>query len=204
MSYLLRVELPDGPGSLGRLATAIGDAGGNINAIEIVGRGDGVAVDDVFLKAEEGVMPDSIVSALNQLEGVEVLWINRYMGGSNIFMDLEAVEQMTSNPDKAVDTLVDLLPKVFRVDWGMRVRREAGRVIVMHGTQTAPTEVPEDVTWPEGGGARQFVIGDLLVAGAPIGEHQALVFARRGGPEFLDSELARLDHLVSLARSIDS
>lgn len=204
MSYLLRVELPDVPGSLGRLATAIGDAGGNINAIEIVGRGEGVAVDDVFLKAEEGVMPDSIVSALNALEGVEVLWINRYMGGSNIFMDLEAVEQMTSNPDKAVDTLVDLLPKVFRVDWGMRVRREAGRVIVMHGTQTAPTEVPPDVTWPEVGGARQFVLGDLLVAGAKIGEHQALVFARRGGPEFLDSELARLDHLVSLARSIDA
>ena len=203
MSYLLRVELPDVPGSLGRLATAIGDAGGNINAIEIVGRDEGMAVDDVFLKAEAGVMPDSIVPALNQLEGVEVLWINRYMGGSNIFMDLEAVEQMTSNPDKAVNTLVDLLPKVFRVDWGMRVRRDAGRVIVMHGTPTSPTEVPEQVTWPEDG-ARQFVIGELLVAGAPIGEHQALVFARRGGPEFLDSELARLDHLVSLARSIDA
>ena len=28
MSYLLRVELPDVPGSLGRLASAIGSAGG--------------------------------------------------------------------------------------------------------------------------------------------------------------------------------
>ena len=50
MSHLLRVALPDVPGSLGRLATAIGLAGGNIEAIEIVEhRADGVAVDDVFL-----------------------------------------------------------------------------------------------------------------------------------------------------------
>ena len=30
---LLRVEIPDVPGSLGRLASAIGSAGGNIDAI---------------------------------------------------------------------------------------------------------------------------------------------------------------------------
>ena len=36
MPFLLRVELPDVPGSLGRLATAIGEAGGDIEAIEIV------------------------------------------------------------------------------------------------------------------------------------------------------------------------
>ncbi|WP_300599205.1 ACT domain-containing protein, partial [uncultured Nocardioides sp.] len=33
---MLRVELPDVPGSLGRLAGAIGEAGGDIEAIEIV------------------------------------------------------------------------------------------------------------------------------------------------------------------------
>ena len=58
MAYLLRVELPDVPGSLGRLASAIGSAGGNIDAIEIVERThDGRAIDDVFLAAEAGVMP---------------------------------------------------------------------------------------------------------------------------------------------------
>lgn len=201
--YLLRVELPDLPGSLGRLASAIGSAGGNINAIEIVGNGDGTAIDDVFFEAPQGVMPDSVVSAVQEVEGMEVLWINRYAGGSNIFLDLEAVETMTADPANAIDTLVDLLPRVFRVDWGVRVRRDAGRVVVMHGTATAPTEVPADVTWPEGRGVQQFVIGDdLLVAGAPFGEHQALVFARRGGPEFVQSEIARLEHLVALAASV--
>ena len=35
MPYLLRVELPDVPGSLGRVATAIGMAGGDIEAIPL-------------------------------------------------------------------------------------------------------------------------------------------------------------------------
>ena len=63
---LLRVELPDVPGSLGRLASAIGAAGGDIEAIEIVEkRFDGTAVDDVLLDMVDGAMPDSVVSACN-------------------------------------------------------------------------------------------------------------------------------------------
>ena len=41
---LLRVELPNVPGSLGRLATAIGAAGGDIEAIEIVEKRDDIAI----------------------------------------------------------------------------------------------------------------------------------------------------------------
>ena len=114
MSYLLRVALPDVPGSLGRLASAIGTAGGNIDAIEIVERSDGRAVDDVFLAPEPGVMPDSIVSACTSLPDVEVLWISRYGAGSNLTRDLEVVEAMTSEPEVARDTLVDLLPADLR------------------------------------------------------------------------------------------
>ena len=108
MSYLLRVKLPDVPGSLGRLASAIGAAGANIDAIEIVGRDSsaGLAIDDVFINPDAEVMPDSIVSACNSLGGVRVLWISRYAAGGNLFLDLEAVESMTQDPAKAVDRLV--------------------------------------------------------------------------------------------------
>ena len=82
MPYLLRVELPDVPGSLGRVAGAIGEAGGDIEAIEIVEhRSEGTAVDDVLLEMAHGVMPDSVVYACNQLDGVRVLWISRYAAG---------------------------------------------------------------------------------------------------------------------------
>jgi hypothetical protein len=201
MSYLLRVQLPDVPGSLGRLASAIGDAGGNIDAIEIVSRGDGFAVDDVFLAAENGVMPDTIVSACQQLDGVEVLWIGRYAAGSNLFLDLEAVESMTEQPDLAGDTLVELAPTVFRVDWAVRVRRHDDQVSVAHRTSAAPAEIPVEVTWP-GQSTRQATYGDLIIAAVRLGDDEAVVLARRGGPQFLDSELARLQHLAGLAGSI--
>ncbi len=154
MSYLLRVALPDVPGSLGRLASAIGSAGGNIDAIEIVERSpDGRAVDDVFLAAEAGVMPDSIISACTSLEDVEVLWISRYGAGSNLTRDLEVVEAMTSAPDLARDTLVDLIPATFVVDWAVRVRREGDTAKILHGTPAAPTEVPDHIRWPADLGA---------------------------------------------------
>lgn len=201
MSYLLRVQLPDVPGSLGGLATAIGSAGGNIDAIEIVSRGDGFAVDDVFLALDHSVMPDSIVSACQERDGVSVLWITRYAAGTNIFLDLEAVESMTEEPEFAADTLVELVPDVFRVDWGMRIHRDGDRVVMAHRTSAAPAEMPAEIAWP-GASTTQATYGDLLVAGALLGDDDAVVIARRGGPEFLDSELARLRHLVALAASI--
>ena len=41
-----------------------------------------------------------------------------------------------------------------------------------------------------------------LYAGARIDGNEMVVIGRRGGPEFVDSELARLGHLVSLAASL--
>ncbi len=206
MSYLLRVELPDVPGSLGRLASAIGSVGGNINAIEIVEHsGNGCAVDDVFFEADPGVMPDSVVSACNALDGVDVLWISRYGAGGNLFLDLEAVESMTEDPAHAANHLVDMLPVVFRVDWGLRVRRDAERVVVVHGTTAAPAAIPDGLRWRDFSGAARLELEqwpDLLLAACPLGKDQLVVIARRGGPEILDSEIARLAHLVALADSI--
>jgi hypothetical protein len=209
MSYLLRVELPDVPGSLGRLASAIGTAGGNIDAIEIVERREGKAVDDVFLAADQGVMPDSIVSACNQLDGVAVLWISRYGAGTNLTRDLEVVEAMTSEPELARNTLVDLVPATFVVDWAIRVQREGNGGKVLHGSPAAPLEVPEGIAWPADfkRGRRIAVpegLSDWLVAGCSIGTDEMIVIARRGGPEIIDSEIARLSHLAALAESIGS
>src|SRR6476659_11480330 len=137
MSLLLRVELPDVPGSLGRLATAIGAAGGDIEALEIVEkRYDGTAVDDVLLETPVGVMPDSIVSACNALDGVQVVWISRYAAGNNLFLDLEAVEELTADPAGSLDRLIDLLPVTFRAEWAARVSDSAG---VVNATEAAPT-----------------------------------------------------------------
>ena len=202
MPYLMRVELPDVPGSLGRVASAIGEAGGDIDAIEIVEKRDGFAVDDVLLEMSPGTMPDSVVSACSTLDGVSVLWINRYAAGGNLFLDLEVVEALTEDPATARDRLVDLLPIAFRVDWAARVTPGTDGVgaTVVHATDAAPSaydidrdRVPAPTRLP----------GDevYVECAAPFGDDLVLL-GRRGGPEFLDSELARLEHLVGLAMTI--
>jgi hypothetical protein len=198
MPYLLRVELPDVPGSLGRVASAIGEAGGDIEAIEIVEKRDGFAVDDVLLEMVPGVMPDSVVSACSVLDGVSVLWINRYAAGGNLFLDLEVVESLTEDPGNARDRLVDLLPITFRVDWAARVTPSPDGNRVVHATDAAPTEFSfAPITAPV------RLPGDEIYveAAAPFGDDVVLI-GRRGGPEFLDSELARLEHLLGLAITI--
>ena len=194
----MRVELPDVPGSLGRVASTIGEAGGDIEAIEIVEKRDGFAVDDVVLEIPPGTMPDSIVSACGVLDGVSVLWIHRYAAGGNLFLDLEVVEALTEDPATAKDRLVDLLPIAFRVDWAARVTPGPDGAKLVHATDAAPSEfdighlasptrLPGDDTYVE--------------CAAPFGD-DLIAMGRRGGPEFLDSELARLEHLLGLATTI--
>ncbi|PKH40189.1 ACT domain-containing protein [Nocardioides alpinus] len=200
MPYLMRVELPDVPGSLGRVASAIGEAGGDIEAIEIVEKRDGFAVDDVLLEIPSGTMPDSIISACSTLDGVSVLWISRYAAGGNLFLDLEVVESLTEDPTTARDRLVDLLPIAFRVDWAARIRRGADGLVVVHATDAAPTSFElGEITGPT------RLPGDetYVELAAPFGD-DLMLLGRRGGPEFLDSELARLEHLLGLAVTISS
>lgn len=199
MPFLLRVLLPDVPGSLGRVATAIGMSGGDIEAIEIVEkRDDGTVVDDVLLDVAAGTMPDSVISACSAIEGVEVLWISRYPAGGNLVMDLEAVEELTAAPDRAFDRLVDLLPATFRVDWAARLHRAKG---VVYGTSAAPEELEfVEIEAP----VRLEVPEDevTLYAAARLDGNEVVVIGRRGGPEFADSEIARLGHLCGLANTI--
>src|SRR3954449_10794418 len=194
----MRVQLPDVPGSLGRLATAIGEAGGDIEAIEILEKGEGTAIDDVLLEMYEGAMPDSVVSACNALDGVQVMWISRYAAGGNILLDLEVVEELSTQPSAALDRVIDLLPVAFRSDWAMRIHRSKG---VVRRTDAAPEQLPFfDIERA----ARIEVDGDdvNLYAGARIDGNNIVVIGRRGGPEYVESELARLGHLVSLAASL--
>jgi hypothetical protein len=208
MSHLLRVRLPDVPGSLGKVATAIGDVGGDIEAIEIVEHAaDGTAVDDVFVDLAPGLLPDVIVSAIQRVDGVEVLWVSRYAAGGNLHLDLEAVEAITDEPAHALQRLTEFVPRVFRADWALIVDGADGAARLVEATPGAPDLPPTADDWlPLERAARlatDDAWADTETAGAPLGlPTRAIVFGRRGGPEILESELARLDHLAALTVSI--
>jgi ACT domain len=211
MAFLMRLKLPDVPGSLGAVATALGEAGADIEAIEIVEHGDdGVAVDDVLLELQPGVLPDMVVSACQKLDGVSVLWVSRYAAGANLHLDLEAVESLTEQPEHAQSRLVELVPVVFRADWALLVERREDAVVAVHSTSASPAVDGISDGWLPlrrgqrlAGPAGLEVWESTLMIGVPVGSSdRALVAGRRGGPDFLDSELARMAHLAALAASI--
>ena len=61
--FLMRVLLPDRPGSLGRVATALGGVGADINAVEIVDKGDDEVVDDFIVDLPHDQLPEILVTA---------------------------------------------------------------------------------------------------------------------------------------------
>ncbi|WP_425437714.1 ACT domain-containing protein [Mumia flava] len=205
---MLRIELPDVPGSLGAVASALGEAGADIHAIEIVEhRSDGKAVDDVLLELPVTTMPDQLISACHRLDGVRVQWISRYNAGVNLSMDLEAVEAFTAEPTRALEMLVEKIPETFRADWAMLVARTPDGPSVLHETATAP-ELTDDVEkWFLIESAQRLspVSGwdSTVLAAAPVPRSETVVvLGRHGGPPVLDSELARLGHIVGLAASV--
>ena len=210
MAFLLRVEPPDVPGSLGALATALGAAGADIEAIEVIERRqDGRVVDDVLFDLPSKVMPDALVTACHQLDGVTVHWISRYNAGANLSMDLEAVEAFSEVPGEAIERFVDVIPATFRADWAMALTLVDGEPTVLHKTPTAPKLVDGVGKWL--GIRKAKRLPDIaewestVLAAAPVPAKRIVIaFGRHGGPEILNSEIARLGHMASLAGSVSN
>lgn len=207
--FLMRVSLPDRPGSLGAVASAMGGVGGDINAVEIVEKGDGVVVDDFIVDLPPGKLPETIITACHHLEGVRVEWISRYPEGGGLQSDLEALERMTADPANAAETLVSLSPVVFRSHWAVLLDVAGDQVGMLASTNLAPEFdtasaqplAPFDAThrvelasgWLPGWAESTAVI-------VPLTRDRVIVIGRHGGPAFLDSEIARLNHLAALIK----
>lgn len=207
--YLMRVALPDRPGSLGAVASAMGSVGGDINAVEIVEKGDGVVVDDFIVDLPPGRLPETIITACHRLEGVRVEWISRYPEGGGLQSDLEALERMTADPASAAETLVSLSPVVFRSHWSVLLEVTGDQVTSLAATTLAPDFdtsnaaplAPFDTThrieldsgWLPGW-------ADSTVVVVPLTRDRVIAIGRLGGPAFLDSEIARLHHLAALIK----
>jgi ACT domain-containing protein len=70
--FILEVSLPDRPGSLGAVASAIGFAGGDIRGLQVLKNEAGRGYDEITV-AIPGSDSSDLVSILNQIGGVEVL-----------------------------------------------------------------------------------------------------------------------------------
>lgn len=206
--FLMRVRIPDRPGSLGAVATALGGVSADINAVEIVEKRSGEVVDDFIIDLPPGQLAETIVTACHRLEGVRVEWISRYPEGGGLQSDLEALERMTADPTRAAETLVSLCPVVFRSHWATLLGVN-GDPQQLYATTLAPDVdqglltrlAPYDGThrvslesgWSPGWGEAVGVV-------TPLTHDRLILIGRMGGPPFLDSEIARLHHLAALVK----
>jgi malate dehydrogenase (oxaloacetate-decarboxylating) len=74
-SLTIRTELSSRPGSLGAATMAIGEEGGDIDALDIVRLGGRVVVRDITVACRDEAHGEAIARRLGQLEGVRVLHV---------------------------------------------------------------------------------------------------------------------------------
>ena len=70
--FRLQVVLPDRPGSLGAVASAIGFAGGDIRGLVVMKSEDGRGYDDITVVVP-GSDPSDLIEVLTAIGGVEVI-----------------------------------------------------------------------------------------------------------------------------------
>ncbi len=85
-SITLRLRLANRPGMLGHVTSAIGEAGGNIGAIDIVEVGAHHLIRDITVAAGDDEHAESIAKAVGEVDGVTVINVSdrtflRHIGG---------------------------------------------------------------------------------------------------------------------------
>lgn len=184
----------------------MGHAHADIMAVEIVEKYEGYAIDDFMVELPPGVAADTLVTACESEPGVEVIWVSHYPEAWGLQADVDLLNAMTEDPQHAEELLTAQAPAVFRVAWAVLIDRKSGEVLTRSEmapdldaagvaalgdlSQLRVEELPDG--WIPGW-------SDTLIAVAPLKRRAAIVLARRGGPEFIKSELARLRHLAALA-----
>ena len=212
MSYLLRVVLPDRPGMLGAVATAIGEAGGDIVSLDVVERGPEGAVDDLLVQLPAGGLADVLITSAQSVPGVIVESLRPYLGADDLHRDLELVDELAAAPAEALQLLVDLAPGVFRAGWAVLIgpdgvaaasagSPELSGVVLPWLPLTTARRLDSKEQWvPE----RWDTLGTELVA-APVGSpDRVILVGRPGGPRFRASEVLRLAHLAGIAATVTS
>jgi hypothetical protein len=209
--YLLRLVLPDRPGMLGAVATALGEAGADIQSLDVVERGPDGAVDDLVVALPPGKMADALITSAQSVPGVVVESLRPYYGGADLHRDLQLVDALAADPASAPALLVAHAPGVFRAGWALLL--QAGPTVVS-ASAGAPEVDGLDLPWLPLAGARRLdpkepwvperweVLGTELVA-APVGSpDRAVLVGRPGGPTFRASEVLRLSHLAGIVATV--
>ncbi|WP_116452724.1 ACT domain-containing protein [Blastococcus litoris] len=217
MSYLLRLVVPDKPGILGAVATALGTAGADIVSLDVLERGGGVAVDDVVVDLPHGRLPDSLITAAQAVPGVSVESLRPFAGPLDTHRELDLLDALARAAEgTSAKLLAAELPRVFHSGWAVVLSATAASWEVAAASEAAPSFEGVELPWMPLGGPRLLPSEDAwlperwremaieMMASPYGGPGCAVVLGRSGGPAFRRSELLRLAHLTGIATTVAS
>jgi hypothetical protein len=206
----VRLSVPDRPGSLGVVTSAIGAVGADIVEIDVLESEAGRALDDVFVVVRDSPHLDAVRDRLNSVPGVSVTGLQYPAPPVTGHADLELVDRVLSRPERGLQTLVDGAPHAFGADWGALVEYGPDAAVLGVLAVSAQSPGPDQVvvTSPSRlasirmtppGAATPFG-GAALV---PIGSGPlALVLVRVAGPQFHRSELWRMGQVGQIVGTV--
>lgn len=211
MSFLLRLKLPDRPGALGAVATALGTVGADILSVDVIQRSPGHAVDDFVVELPPDRLADSLVSAAATVDGVHVESIRPYAGQLDPHRELELLESL-GRQNASLPTLADGVARVFRAGWTLVLGAPvSGQAAVLARGGAAPEIDSLPVPWWPPVPSRPLEPDD---AWAPadwgrLGTELAVtafggaaLLVGRTTLRWVPSELVRLQYLAAIAASV--
>jgi hypothetical protein len=217
VSYLLRLVLPDRPGILGAVATALGAAGVDIVSLDVLERGHGVAVDDVVVDLPRDRLPDSLITAAQAVPGVKVESLRPFAGPLDTHRELELLESLARAAEGTPAKLLAAeLPRVFHSGWAVVLEATTDAWDVVAASDAAPAFEGLTLPWMPLSTPRLLPSEDdwlperwremaIEMMAAPFdGPGCAVLLGRSGGPAFRRSELMRLVHLTGIATTVAS
>jgi hypothetical protein len=213
-TYLLRLRLPDQPGVLGSVASALGSTGADIDSIVVVDQEPGYAVDDLVVSLPAGALADRLVSAASSVPGVVVETVQRHHGRRRMHDDLALLDDAVSSPDPLA-VLATGLPELMHASYAFMVDAggtNGGAALLLASSMGAPDthcraqwlplEVARDVSAAELWDDPSVAGPDCELAAVPFRETSAIVLGRIGGPAFRPAERTRLAHLARVAQAL--
>nr|WP_208383476.1 ACT domain-containing protein [Modestobacter marinus] len=209
----MRLVVPDRPGTLGAVATALGHAGIDIVSVDVLERGNGVAVDDIVVELPADRVADSLITAATAVPGVQVESLRPFAGPMDTHRELELLEALAPAGSGTAKVLAAELPRVFRSGWAVVLSGSPDQLTVLAASDAAPSLEDVRTPWlplttplllPSDGEWVPLRWQEMAVEmmAAPLDPGTAVLLGRSGGPAFRRSELLRLAHLTGLAATV--
>ena len=131
---LVRVWLPDRPGALGLVASRVGAVGGDIVGIDVLERGDRVAVDEFAVELASLDVVELLVREVEEVDGTSVEEVRVVASFPDPRLDALESAAALCDADSAEELhrlLVELLRREFLADWSALL--VPGRVTAVDG-----------------------------------------------------------------------